>query len=71
MSKFLILPEREINQEHWDRANEIFDTWATREDAEWDDLLAMVAEALQIVSNQTIQITPEEDSNPEVEVRVL
>ena len=70
MSDFLILKNDEIDQVHWDRASEILDFFGARDDSDWDDLLAMIAEALQITENNCYgSVLAEEDiQGPEVEV---
>jgi len=70
MSKFLILKNDEIDQVHWDRASEILDFFGARDDSDWDDLLAMIAEALQITENNcyNIVLAEKEELGTEVEV---
>ena len=79
MSKYTILSAKEIDKVHWDRASEILDTWAARHDADFPDLEAMIAEALQITENNTFgmlgNVKPttkdeveEDELGPDVEV---
>ena len=57
MSRFTLLSEREIDKAHFDRANEILNVFADRNDAGWEDLSAMIAEALQITENAALGLT--------------
>ncbi len=67
MSNFLIMDKRLIETKNWDRAQEIVDTWVNREEADFSDLVAMIAEALQL----PIEYPPREvDDGPDVEIVV-
>lgn len=71
MSKFLILEKNEIAKIHISRAEEIFDIWERRDDSKWEDLLFMVAEALQITENKSLGIDPYYPHQDEEEEEVV
>lgn len=54
MSNFLIREPESIDKVHWDRADEILETFASSKEADWTDLAAMIAEALQSVELNTL-----------------
>lgn len=51
-SDFLIMDPRHISSDNWDRAQEILSTFFNRDDCDWPDLIAMMAEALQSVQDE-------------------